>query len=89
MLLKDGNISGLVIGAILTIAGGYFFYHLYFTSGISSTVWIALAVLVFEVMIALLSSSITVGIDKSQKQISFLKKDCWAEKSKPTTPKML
>ena len=74
MLLKDGNVSGLVIGAAMIIAGGYFSYHLYSTSGISNTVWIALAVLVFGVVAIILSSSITVDIDKNQKQISFLKK---------------
>jgi hypothetical protein len=81
MVLKDGNIIGLVVGVLLIIGGGYYAYHIYSTAGISNIVWVSLAVLVIGLIILLTSSTITVSIDKTQNQIFFQKKRLLGTKS--------
>jgi len=71
IVLKDGNIAGLIIGAATVIAGGYFFYHEYSFSGFSNTIWIAAAIIAVGLIMIFLNSTITVVLDKAQSQITF------------------
>jgi hypothetical protein len=81
MNLKDGNASSLIIGLVLILGGSYSIYHFYSASGPSNILWVAAVILLFGLIMIFLSSTITVAIDKSQNQISFLKKRLIGNKS--------
>ncbi len=75
MALKDGSFSSLIIGAVLIVIGGYISYSTYASSGFSNNaIWIAVVIFAAGIVTILLSSSITIDINKSGGQIAYQKK---------------
>ncbi len=81
LVLKEGSASGIAVGVVLVLAGlGVAFYRS--TSGASAagassssvTIWIAFALVIGGMAAIFLSSSITVGINKTGGQLSYQKK---------------
>jgi hypothetical protein len=74
MVLKDGNVGGLIFGAIAIVGsltiGGY----AYATYGWSNGLWIAVAFLVVGIFILLTAANTTVDINKPNNQINYQKK---------------
>ncbi len=73
MVLKDGNAASVIIGILLIVAGGGAFYYVRSSSGIVG-ILVAAGLLVAGVLLSLLSTSITVTLDKARGQIGYEKK---------------
>src|ERR1700722_7501105 len=58
LVLKEGSTSGIVVGAVLVIAGPVVWYFLHESNPV--VMWIALGLVVLGAVIILMSSSITV-----------------------------
>jgi Tfp pilus assembly PilM family ATPase len=72
LVLKEGSTSGIVVGAVLVIAGALAGAFLRESSPI--VIWIALALILVGVAVILFSSSITVIANKAKGQVLYEKK---------------
>jgi hypothetical protein len=79
LILKEGNASGMVLGIVFVIAGiGVGFY-----SHAPNIIWVAIGLFIIGLVSILLSSSITVDINKTNGQLVYQKKSL--VKGKTTT----
>src|SRR5271154_6435604 len=72
LVLQEGSTSGIVVGAVLTVAGvlaGYFLRQ-----STPYAIWIGLAVVIVGIFVVLFSSSITVTANKLRGQVFYEKK---------------
>lgn len=74
MVLKEGNVSGILFGLLLLLVGIYMGYSIYTASGYTNTLWISAALVVVGAIVMLVGSSILVTISKSGNQILYQKK---------------
>jgi Tfp pilus assembly PilM family ATPase len=72
LVLKEGSATGIAIGIAFAIAGVFVGYR--FRSASPMVIWIALAVIVIGIAVILLSSSITVSVNKRSGQLLYRKK---------------
>ncbi len=72
LVLKEGSTSGIVVGAVLVIAGALAGVFLRESSPI--VIWIALALIIVGIAVILFSSSITVIANKATGNVSYEKK---------------
>jgi len=72
LVLNEGSTSGIVVGAVITLAGALGGYFLRASSPYA--IWIALAVVVIGIAVILFSSSITVTANKATGQLLHQKK---------------
>jgi hypothetical protein len=79
MVLHEGSLQGIVIGALCVIAGVLAAYFLHATKPIA--VWIGLGAVVLGVGVICFASSITVGATKSKDQLVYEKKRLVGAKS--------
>ena len=74
MSLKDSNVTSLILGAVFIIVGVFGAFGIYSVSRFSVPFWVMAAFFLVGLIIIFTSASILVIIDKTQNQISFLKK---------------
>ena len=72
LVLKEGSTSGIVVGAVLIVAGALAGYFLRQSNPIVP--WIALGLVVVGIVVILFSSSITVVANKARGQVLYQKK---------------
>ena len=72
LVLQEGSATGIAIGALFVLAGGFVGYRYHAASPM--VIWIALAVVVIGLAVILLSSSITVSVNKASGQLLYQKK---------------
>ena len=72
LVLEEGSTSGIVVGAVLIVAGVHAGYFLRASNPI--VIWIALALGVVGIVVILFSSSITVTANKASGQVLYQKK---------------
>ena len=69
LILKDGNIQGIILGMVFAIFGIVFSFYLNFVVGVN--LWIAIGCFVIGLVIIFMTSSILVDINKSNGQIIY------------------
>jgi Tetraspanin family. len=74
MSLKDGNVTSLILGAVFIIVGVFGAFGIYSASRFSIPFWVMAVFFLIGLIIIFTSAAILVTIDKTQNQISFLKK---------------
>ena len=79
MVLHEGSLQGIIIGALCVIAGVLAAYFLHATKPMA--VWIGLGAVVLGVGVICFASSITVGVTKSKDQLVYEKKRIVGAKS--------
>jgi hypothetical protein len=72
LVLNEGSASGIAIGAAFVIAGAA--VGIFFRQSSPYAIWIALAVVVLGVVVILMSSSITVTVNKKSGHLFYQKK---------------
>jgi Tfp pilus assembly PilM family ATPase len=72
LVLKEGSTSGIIVGAVLIVAGALAGYFLRQSNPIVP--WIALGLVVVGIVVILFSSSITVVANKASGQVLYQKK---------------
>jgi uncharacterized protein (UPF0333 family) len=81
MSLKDGNALSLILGAVFIIIGVFGAFGIYSASRFSGPFWAMTVFFLIGLIIIFTSAAILVTIDKTQNQISFLKKRLAGSKS--------
>jgi hypothetical protein len=72
LILKEGSTSGIVVGAVLIVAG--VLAEIFLRESIPIVIWIGLAMVVIGIAVILFASSITVTANKSKGQLFYEKK---------------
>ena len=72
LVLTEGSTSGMIVGAVLIVAG--VLAGIFLRQSNSIAIWIGLALVVVGIVVILFSSSITLVVNKTRGQVAYSKK---------------